>query len=163
MTIRVATPFHNYVDQAYVRASNGAGRTHTQRHWFTVEERTLTFDFYPHYHPYAPELTRRLIRRQVPGLLAADTEYVKDEDGQTVMLPSGKPLPELYREVFSAEDYQPAEVVDQRPVEDLDFTPAGPYSVYNWELFFHVPLTIAIHLSRNARYADAQRWLHFVF
>ena len=49
------------------------------------------------------------------------------------------------------------------PVNDLDFTPSGAYSVYNWELFFHVPLTIAIHLSKNQRFAEAQRWFHYLF
>ena len=26
-----------------------------------------------------------------------------------------------------------------------------------------MPITIAIHLSRNGRYEDAQRWFHYVF
>ena len=49
------------------------------------------------------------------------------------------------------------------PVKDLDFTSSGAYSVYNWELFFHVPITIAIHLSKNQRFAEAQRWFHYLF
>src|SRR5262249_27304861 len=36
-------------------------------------------------------------------------------------------------------------------------------SVYNWELFYHVPYTIAVQLSKNQRYADAQRWFHYIF
>ena len=39
----------------------------------------------------------------------------------------------------------------------------GAYSVYNWELFFHVPITIAIHFSKNQRFAEAQRWFHYLF
>ena len=49
------------------------------------------------------------------------------------------------------------------PVKDLDFTFSGAYSAYNWELFFHVPITIAIHLSRNQRFEEAMRWFHLVF
>src|SRR5262249_13374083 len=49
------------------------------------------------------------------------------------------------------------------PVEDLDFTISGAYSIYNWELFFHVPLLIAVHLSQNQQFKDAQKWFHFVF
>src|SRR5688500_19300381 len=45
----------------------------------------------------------------------------------------------------------------------MDVTSSGAYSVYNWVLFFHVPLTIAIHLSKNQRFAEAQRWFHFLF
>ncbi|MEO1078222.1 MAG: hypothetical protein AAFY29_01615 [Pseudomonadota bacterium] len=36
-------------------------------------------------------------------------------------------------------------------------------SIYNWELFFHIPFMIATHLSRNQRFEDAQKWFHFIF
>ena len=49
------------------------------------------------------------------------------------------------------------------PVKDLDFTDSGAYSVYNWELFYHVPFTIAVHLSKNQRFAEAQHWFHYLF
>ena len=39
----------------------------------------------------------------------------------------------------------------------------GPYANYNWELFFHIPLTIAVHLSKTQRFAEAQRWFHYIF
>src|SRR5688500_7084490 len=45
----------------------------------------------------------------------------------------------------------------------MDVTSSGAYSVYNWVLFFHVPLTLAIHLSKNQRFAEAQRWFHYLF
>src|SRR5690606_17810985 len=54
-------------------------------------------------------------------------------------------------------------VARPHPVKELEFGYGGAYSVYNWELFFHVPLTIAVHLSRNGRFADAQRWFHTLF
>ncbi len=39
----------------------------------------------------------------------------------------------------------------------------GAYSNYNWELFFHTPVLIAVHLSKNQRFEEAQRWFHYVF
>lgn len=45
----------------------------------------------------------------------------------------------------------------------MDFTSSGAYAVYNWELFYHVPITIAIHLSKNQRFEEAQRWFHYIF
>jgi hypothetical protein len=39
----------------------------------------------------------------------------------------------------------------------------GAYSIYNWELFYHIPVTVAVHLSKTRRYAEAQRWFHYVF
>ncbi|MET7395975.1 neuraminidase-like domain-containing protein [Dactylosporangium sp. NPDC005572] len=60
--------------------------------------------------------------------------------------------------------YDPTTVVDAPyPVEDIDFTYGGGYALYNWELFFHLPLLIADRLSANQRFEEAQRWLHLVF
>ena len=87
---------------------------------------------------------------------------VKLPVGTTIELLGGKPKPTLYRDIFEA--YGPSEMVQHPyPVCDLDFSSSGAYSVYNWELFYHVPLTVAIHLSKNQRYEDAQRWFHFIF
>ena len=36
------------------------------------------------------------------------------------------------------------------PVKDLDFGASGAYSVYNWELFFHVPITIYVQQQQVA-------------
>ncbi len=47
--------------------------------------------------------------------------------------------------------------------KEIDVLEGGPYANYNWELLFHIPLTIAIHLSKNQRFAEAQRWFHYIF
>jgi Tc toxin complex TcA C-terminal TcB-binding domain len=41
--------------------------------------------------------------------------------------------------------------------------PGGPYAVYNWELCVYIPLAIAVHLSNNQRFAEAQKWFQLVF
>ena len=65
---------------------------------------------------------------------------------------------------MTEEQYAPTHLVSEpRPVKTLQFGTEGAYAVYNWELFYHVPMTVAIHLSRNGRYEDAQRWFHYVF
>src|SRR5215204_70222 len=85
-------------------------------------------------------------------------------DGTRVTLLRSKPRPVLYADIFSPVHYDPLALVKRPyPVKDLDFSSGGAYSVYNWELFFHVPITIAIHLSKNQRFAEAQRWFHFLF
>ncbi len=98
---------------------------------------------------------------------------LRDASGQVMRLNAdkeatlvdGKPLPSLFEEIFSSTTaYSPTGIVNKPfPVKELDFSPGGAYSVYNWELFFHVPLTLALHLSKNGRFADAQRWLHVLF
>lgn len=84
--------------------------------------------------------------------------------GTTIKLLGGKPLPKLFRKIFTEGQYAPTELVQQpHPVRDLDFSAGGAYSVYNWELFYHIPLAVAVHLSKNQRYEEAQRWFHFIF
>lgn len=41
-----------------------------------------------------------------------------------------------------------------------DFT--GPMGVYFREIFFHIPFLIANHLNNIGKYAEAQRWYHFI-
>jgi receptor-binding and translocation channel-forming TcA subunit of Tc toxin/ABC toxin-like protein/neuraminidase-like protein len=45
---------------------------------------------------------------------------------------------------------------------DIDFGKA-PTSIYNWEVFFHIPLLVATQLSRAQRFEEAQRWFHLIF
>ena len=49
------------------------------------------------------------------------------------------------------------------PRENVDFSPTGAYSIYNWELFFHIPLLIATSLSQNQQFENAQKWFHYIF
>src|SRR5690606_13607366 len=39
----------------------------------------------------------------------------------------------------------------------------APFGVYNWELFFHIPMLIAERLSQDMKFEDAMRWYHHVF
>lgn len=84
--------------------------------------------------------------------------------GVQVKLLRSRMRPLLFSEFFDAA-YMPGTALVQHPypVKDLDFSSGGAYSAYNWELFFHVPLIIAMHLSKNQRFADAQRWFHYLF
>lgn len=96
-------------------------------------------------------------------LLAGGTQFTIPNGIQVTLLKSMR-RPVLFADFFDAVYKPNAEVVQQPyPVKDLDFTSGGAYSAYNWELFFHVPLTIAMHLSKNQRFADAQRWFHYLF
>lgn len=101
-----------------------------------------------------------------------DATLVTLPDGAQATLPAGasltlkgcKPKPKLYAGIFSATNYNPSDMVQQPyPVKDLDFTSSSAYAVYNWELFYHVPITIAIHLSKNQRFEEAMRWFHYIF
>lgn len=49
------------------------------------------------------------------------------------------------------------------PIDEFNFSSSGAYSLYNWELFFHMPLLLAEQLRKNQRFEDAQRWFHSIF
>lgn len=61
--------------------------------------------------------------------------------------------------------YQPnmSVVANPVPVEDIAFQQNDGYAVYNWELFFHVPLMIAKRLANENRFEDSLRWFHRIF
>jgi len=98
-------------------------------------------------------------------VLAAGTEIgVPGGIEVTVLRRRMRPVSDLYADFFeSSYDPNPELVHRPYPAKDLDFSSSGAYAVYNWELFYHVPLTIAIHLSKNQRFAEAQRWFHYLF
>ena len=45
----------------------------------------------------------------------------------------------------------------------LDFSYSAAFSVYNWELFYHIPLYVAQMLSQNQQFEDAQKWFNYIF
>jgi hypothetical protein len=177
---RPLTSFHAYYDarvrpfRVYHPATGWTVRQHSKH--TKTEDRHLTYQFYLHAHPYVTELINRLVRGSISGLEAADTDYVKrkdgtleplkDDQGRTHTLADGAvvPRPVLYQEIFTSTSYKPSGLVGHPyPALDLDFTSGGAYSGYNWELFYHIPITIAIHLSKNQRFKEAQRWFHYIF
>ncbi|HEY5813978.1 MAG TPA: hypothetical protein VIT23_15155, partial [Terrimicrobiaceae bacterium] len=240
-----AKSFHSYLDSELIVKPGFFSEQKETKH-FIIQERDVSYRFFPHFHPFVGELVKRLLRKSTAGLQATDTEFytrvqfagaitardpsgdviqlangetvnlvegatarladgdavrfagfkilrqsddtplkfdaktvvtipgntaVRRADGNLVTLESdaagvlldGVPLPALFSEFFKSR-YNPSSLVHEPyPVKDLDFSSSGAYAVYNWELFFHVPLTVAIHLSKNQRFADAQRWFHYLF
>jgi hypothetical protein len=57
----------------------------------------------------------------------------------------------------------PDAVAKPHPRDEFDFTAAGAYGEYNWELFCHGPSLIADRLSREQRFDEALHWYHYVF
>ena len=108
----------------------------------TLEKRYLFETFY---HPYVCEFVKYLNRDGIDGLLQRPVQLLNSLD--------------LFEDV-----YLPTDIVDKPyPYEDVDFESDGSYSLYNWEIFFHAPLMVADRLSKNQRFAEAQKWFHYIF
>jgi len=132
--------FHYTMDTKLIQQSGVAA-------WVTrkVPKRIVDYRFFVHYHPYTDHLIEKLTREGLLALLDVNYHASLHQDLH----------PNLY-------DFG-ANVLEDYPRHEIDVSDYGPYSVYNWELFFHAPLAIACHLSKNQRFEEAQRWFHFIF
>ncbi|UJQ20368.1 Tc toxin subunit A [Wolbachia endosymbiont of Delia radicum] len=56
--------------------------------------------------------------------------------------------------------FQPADAVAHYPPDILDFS--GAYSIYLWEIFFHIPTLIAWHLNGEQNFSAAREWYQYI-
>jgi hypothetical protein len=109
------------------------------------------YRFQAFYHPYVCEITKRIKEKKIEGLLRWSHTNQSLQFKTTQIFGKGKPY--FVSDVVTPQDLK----------EEMDFTTAGPYSVYNYEIFFHIVMLIAQRLHQSQRFEDARRWLHFVF
>jgi hypothetical protein len=116
--------------------------------------RQYRFDVF--YHPYVCDFIGRVNRKGIDELLTLQTQALDDKGAAFIDGYSPSTRTQLYRWNASG---------DRLPItrEYVDFERSGSYSVYNWELFFHIPLFIASKLNANQRFKEARDWLHFIF
>ena len=110
-------------------------------------ERKLYFQEFE--HPYSRDFTRRLRAQGLDGLLTRDVQLQSSPDD--------------FINTYHPEQIHPVAVATPYPKKEVDFSPGGAYSLYNWEVFFHAPLLIAQSLSNNQKFEEAQRWFHYIF
>lgn len=117
----------------------------------------LRYRFWNFYHPFVDTLGRELRRFGLDGFF----------DQEFQLRPYNMPQfgwPSAWTRFSFMGSYGPTTNVDSRqPVEDMDYSYSGAYSQYNWELFFHAPLLIAERLTQNQQFADAKKWLEYIF
>ena len=119
----------------------------------------VTYIFHPFYHPFV-----RLFWHQ---LSAGGFELLYNPNLQQ----NPDQIDTSGTDVFIFNNYyKPTGIVswdhDDTTGQDrqfLDFRRSAPFSVYHWELFYHIPLYIAQLLSRNQQFEDAQKWFRYIF
>lgn len=116
--------------------------------------------FQSFFHPHTTALIRSLNWNGLPGVLTLCNQQRDDTVTQCGQAPNLSDTPTIFNQT-----YQPTAtiVTSPYPRENIDFTPGGAYAMYNWELFFHVPMFIAKKLMNERKFDDAQKWLHFIF
>lgn len=116
-----------------------------------LTQRVRRYRFSTFFHPYTTAFMRSLSANGIDGLLERGTQLQRAQTFKARYAPTDAVLVDAK---VSPDGY---------PAEDVDFSFGGAYSIYNWELFFHLPLLIATRLTQNQRFEEAQRWLHFIF
>jgi GH18 family chitinase len=107
-------------------------------------------EFSTFFHPHVCAFIKTINRYGLPALLTLANQQLTNDGAKTV-----------FETV-----YRPNKAIVPPPTfphENVDFSIPGAYSIYNWELFFHIPLLIATTLSQNQQFADAQKWFHYIF
>jgi len=112
----------------------------------------IEYHFKNYYHPFVCDFAK-LVNNPLKGISA----LMKRE---TQLKNTGFRFKQIYQPTSRVVE---AGTEKFYPKEEVDFTPDGAYSVYNWELFFHAPLLIANALSKNQRFDEAREWYHFIF
>lgn len=102
------------------------------------------FTYTNHFHPYTCQYLDTLRRSGLDGLYAPGLQELAVDDFGSTFLPTSV-------------------VATPYPVKNVDFSPQGAYALYNWELFFHIPLLIAKRLQADRKFAEARRWYHRIF
>jgi len=131
----------------------------------TPQDMEFTYTFENFFHPFVGELIGKLNKESLSGML--DPAY--HEELKQKALPANTPdilAPNSFFKIFKEFYERPAnmdlDLAEGFP-KDIDLREGGPYANYNWELLFHIPLTIAVHLSKSQRFAEAQHWFHYIF
>jgi hypothetical protein len=110
------------------------------------------------YHPLVCALRSILYRDGIPGLMKRDTQLqVTPFNFSSHYLPNQFIVPKGH---YKNPD---GTLTASFPIEDIDFASDGSYSLYNWDLFFRVPLHIASGLTQNQRFEEALTWFHYMF
>lgn len=137
--------------------------TMAQRGYTTYrQDIEFTYTFRNFFHPFVGELVEKLNRESLSGMLDPDFhQELADDFGD--FFDDFYSTPQNSQEFRDQHDDIEKLVRIIAPKKAIELLPSEPYAVYNWELLFHIPITIAVHLSKNQRFAEAQRWFHFVF
>jgi hypothetical protein len=121
-------------------------------HWDTQ----FDYRFEDFFHPFVGELIAKLNRDSLPGVMdAVWQDSLKTPD------PVADPAHDFFHILYAPTNDQLTRV--ESFAKQIDVGEHGTYANYNWELFFHIPVMVAVHLSKTQRFAEAQRWFHYVF
>lgn len=119
------------------------------------------------FHPYISDFNEKIIVYGVNGLLKSrkDSGFFRQQVvyplfGNAGVITSFNE--ELGLRQLNSFDLDPQKEID-KPRKDIAFDTYEAYSLYNWEIFFHIPILIASQLSKNQQFEASMHWFHYIF
>ncbi|WP_438017756.1 neuraminidase-like domain-containing protein [Sorangium sp. So ce315] len=141
-------------------------------------EKTQVASFSTFNHPLVMEVRKRLQAFGPEGIMNRATQALPIADNRYYSNYYYNYYGHLYLGYHIAGDRQawgttqrlietelhPTRSVEQPyPLPTIEFGYGTPFGIYNWELFFHLPMLIAGRLSQDLKFEDAMKWYHYVF
>lgn len=150
MLVNGYSSYHGAVDAATVYGSGDIGIWK----WPVYSVAEFVYRFENYFHPFVGTMIGQLNATDLAGML--DPAFLGGPSCTYTYLPS---------------DYVPHNSIATTPATSVTIDPqqidvqlpGGPYAVYNWELLYHIPVMVAVYLSNNQRFSEAQKWFHLVF
>ena len=124
--------------------------------YFSMVVNRYYYDFNNFYHPYAQVFIQELNKSGLNGLY---NRKLQTQPGSAMFYPGNN---FNFHNTYVPNDLI-VSVMDNAQRDIVDFSYEGAYSIYNWELFFHVPFYIANKLSQNQRFEEAMKWYQYIF
>lgn len=125
----------------------------------TVSSIQSKYRFYPFNYYNVEDLMTQLDVNGVEGLF--DWEFTESMQDDYLNFAT------TYQPTANVIQYYPTTSVSDEakayPMSSLDFRRDSPTAIYNWELFFHIPLLIANKLMQDQQFDEALKWFHFIF
>ncbi|RXQ96058.1 hypothetical protein EO244_04240 [Ancylomarina salipaludis] len=117
------------------------------------------------YHPYMETLRSNLQKYGIDGIL--DPLGIEDKNHQLLPQQSNR----AYLRDFELNSEVVKNVLKDAKTEDnekyieekFEYGLSGAYSLYNWELFFHIPFLLANRFLIEGNYKEALKWMHYIF
>ncbi|WP_437990437.1 neuraminidase-like domain-containing protein [Sorangium sp. So ce145] len=141
-------------------------------------EKTHVASFSTFHHPLVMEVRKRLQAFGPEGIMNRPTQALPVADNRYYSNYYYNYYGHLYlgyhiagdrqawgttQRMIEAELHPSRSVAQPYPLPTIEFGYGTPFGIYNWELFFHLPMLIAGRLSQDLKFEDAMKWHHYVF
>ncbi|WP_437780974.1 neuraminidase-like domain-containing protein [Sorangium sp. So ce1097] len=150
-----------------VVTQSGLSREKTQVALFSTFNHPLVTEVRKRLHAFGPE---GIMNRATQALPVADNRYYSNYYynyyGHLYLgyhIAGDRQAWGTTQRLIESELHPTRSVAQPYPLPTIEFGYGTPFGIYNWELFFHLPMLIAGRLSQDLKFEDAMKWYHYVF